>query len=78
MANPEMSRRENTEVQLNNISEKSRVFIRLVASSSLEEVHYSRADVLKLIKKNKLKKELNEIMTLLTELEVIPKDDERK
>ena len=65
---------------LNKISEPGREFIRLISSSALEEIHYSRKDVLSLIENDKeLKKEANEIMSLLIDMEVIPGEkDERK
>ena len=65
---------------LNQISEPGREFIRLISSSALEEIHYSRSDVLSLIEEDKeLKKEANEIISLLIEMEVVPGEkNERK
>jgi len=75
MKNPEMKEKNTENELLNRISEPGREFIRLISSSALEEIHYSRNDILSLIEKDKeLKKEANEIISLLADMEVVPRE----
>ncbi len=67
---------------LNRISEPGREFVRLISSSSLEEIQYNRDDILRLIEQNEeLKKETETILSVLVDFGVIPKieiENERK
>jgi hypothetical protein len=76
----EMKGKDTGNEPLNKISEPGWEFIRLISSSALEEIEYSRKDVLQLIENDKeLKKEANEIISQLIHMEVIPGEkDERK